>query len=456
MSFIDINTPALFHPILVYGNLFAYFYGFWLYNIIYTLISVKLFSQVTKLKFPWWLILLNLGYFLIMSMTIGRDVVYLVGLAILLYVFVSHRHQRFTVIFTELLITLIAFYLVMGITGRIANFLIGSLVPAGQLVVVKHLVTPFLNLVEFGLTYWLFTKTASSIRNYAEVVSQQAPILTWVYNLLIFSFVIFKFLGLFGNTPLNSIQYLLVILIYGLIMALIVRYSYRYFNYRILAETQQLELQRLKTYTSYIETMYDDLRRFRHDYKNILLSLGETIQSGNLAATQQIYNQVVIPTNKEIESKGVVLSHLANIQDLEIKSLIYGKVMQALDQGIQVEVEVVDPIKAAGNIKRTDLVRMIAILFDNAINAASKAAKPRINFSFFDHDGSQYIVIGNSTKEEQIPLQQVNGSFKGINMSRHSLGLRNLRIILAGYPFIQHNTSSNQYWFEQELIIHQA
>lgn len=99
---------------------------------------------------------------------------------------------------------------------------------------------------------------------------------------------------------------------------------------------------------------------------------------------------------------------------------------------------------------------MILILFDNAINAAIQSEKKQINFSFFTKDDAEYIVVGNSTKEERVDLQKLSGSFKGLSSSRHSLGLQNLRILLAKYPFIQHNNSANHYWVEQVLIIHGA
>ena len=48
----------------------------------------------------------------------------------------------------------------------------------------------------------------------------------------------------------------------------------------------------------------------------------------------------------------------------------------------------------------------------------------------------------------------LDGNFKGISSGKHSLGLRNLRIILASYPFIQHNSQSENHSVTQEIIIH--
>lgn len=128
--------------------------------------------------------------------------------------------------------------------------------------------------------------------------------------------------------------------------------------------------------------------------------------------------------------------------------------MTAINDHIDVSVEVVEPFKISPKVKITDAVRIIAILFDNAINATKKAPTKKINFSLFTKETAQYIVIRNSTTEEKIDLHLLAGNFKGISSGKHSLGLRNLRIILAGYPFIQHNGQSVNHSVTQEIIIH--
>lgn len=454
MPFFKLNISALLTPLSVYGDWPTYLWGFWLYLLILTFAKIKLFERATKIKFPFWLSCVIFLFGVISDQSIGSDILIIGGTTILLYFFVSQQAHRFTVICTEILITTIIFYLVIGVVGPIVNLVLNLFLTANKMIFIKHVLTIPIILLEFGITYWLMVKISPALRRYADIVSKHAPVFTWFFNLVMFSFTIFKYLGVYGNTPFSIPQYLFIIFLYGLVLTLVIHYTTRYFNYQSLAANQTVELENLQTYTSHIEAMYDDLRRFRHDYKNILLSLGSAIHQGDINAAQQVYDQVVIPTNDEVEARTMVLSHLTNILDLEIKSLVYGKVMEALDQGIRVEVEVVDPIKLTTKIKHLDAVRLIAILFDNAINAAKESSAKKINFSLFDHDDSQYIVIGNSTREERVSLQKVRGNFNGLTTQRHSLGLRNLRIILASYPFIQHDISSSDYWFEQKLVIH--
>lgn len=220
---------------------------------------------------------------------------------------------------------------------------------------------------------------------------------------------------------------------------------------------QQLELEHLSQYTSHVEAMYDELRRFRHDYKNILLSLSDAVENKNMNQVSDIFKRVIIPTNVNIETQTSVLGRLAEVNDLEIKSLIYSKTIEAIDKGIKVELEFERPIKLDDNIQMTDMLRIISILFDNAINATIKAKQPQINLSMFEENNVQVFQIGNSTKEKQIELSKLSGHFNNVlTNSRHGLGLRNLRSILARYPFIQNNRSSKDYWFEQQIVIYKV
>lgn len=311
-----------------------------------------------------------------------------------------------------------------------------------------------ITLIEFAIAYWIITKTQAAVAKFVQVVAEQAPVLTWVFNLFMFSFEIFKYAGMGGSALVPSLIYIALIFAYALVMKLTIRYTTKYFQYQALVISQETELKNLQTYTSHIEEMFDDLRRFRHDYKNILTSLGGAIEEGKIDEVRSIYDRTIMATSNDLEERTAVLSHLANINDLEIKSLVYSKVITAIDKDITVEVEVVDPITLSSKVDVLDAIRIISILFDNAINAADKATGGKINFTFFNQDHNQYIVIGNSTAEEQIAAAKVSGKFKGLTTQKHSLGLRTLRILLAKYPFIQHNYKSNNHWFEQEIIIH--
>ncbi|MBW3349387.1 GHKL domain-containing protein [Limosilactobacillus reuteri] len=257
--------------------------------------------------------------------------------------------------------------------------------------------------------------------------------------------------------PLSMEHYILIVFAFTILYILAIYVPTKLLQNKATIQNQQLELVNLSQYTSHIETMYDELRRFRHDYKNILLSLNDAVENRNIDQVSDIFKRVVIPTNVNVEARTSVLGKLAEVKNLEIKSLIYSKTMEAIDKGIKVEIEIEKPIKLDTNIQITDMLRIISILFDNAINATLNAKQPQINLSMFEEKNVQIFQIGNSTKEEHINLSKLSGRFNGVlTNSHHGLGLRNLRSILARYPFIQNNRSSKDYWFEQQIVIYKV
>ncbi|MBB1078733.1 GHKL domain-containing protein [Limosilactobacillus sp. STM2_1] len=211
----------------------------------------------------------------------------------------------------------------------------------------------------------------------------------------------------------------------------------------------------LQVYTSHIEEMYDNLRLFRHDYKNLLLSLDDAIKQRNIDQVESIFNRVILPTNTKIDTQNTVLSKLSQVQSLEIKSLLFDKVSLALEKGIKVNLEIEKPITPSSKIDTIDLIRIISILFDNAINAATKAKDGKINFAFFDDQNDQILIIGNTTTEEKVDLQRLTKqSSRILTPAVHGLGLRNLRQLLSRYPFIENRLDSHNHYFEQAIIIH--
>lgn len=452
MQFISTNVPTILNPAGTYSSTAMYIYAFWIRCFVGSFIHVKLFEQVSHIKVSIWVYLTYAVTWVLLLISVGAEIVKAIIFVILMYYFVTRRNTSVTNLVTYYIYANTIFYLAMGLLGSTVASIISIISPTNAYMIRNLLYLPML-LGEFALAYWVIKKTQHAVNNFVQIVATAAPVFTWCFVIFMFSFEIIKFAVISGASLIPFFVYILIIIAYFLIMMFVIKYVTRYFHYQSLLTNRETELANLQTYTSHIEEMFDDLRRFRHDYKNILVSLGGAIEEGNIDEVRSIYDRTVVPTSNHL-GKQAVLSHLINIKDCELKSLTYSKVMTAIGKNINIEVEVVDPIVLTSKLNILDAIRILSILFDNAINAASIAKNGKINFSFFNKDNDQYIVIGNSTKEAQVDAAKVNGTFKGLTPQKHSLGLRTLRILLAKYPFIQHNYKSNNYWFEQEIIIH--
>lgn len=213
-------------------------------------------------------------------------------------------------------------------------------------------------------------------------------------------------------------------------------------------------LENLANYTSELEVMYDDLRRFRHDYQNILISLTSALSDQNLTYAQQALRQLTQSSAPIIDQPTSILGDLQNITDLGVKSVVYQKLTAALQQGLAPRLEAPRPIDLTQTLTSFDAIRLIAILLDNAIAAAPAAAQPKVSLSLFENENAQFIVVGNSTKPAQVDLDHLAELEHSVRLgNNHHLGLRNLKIILGHYPNAVNDRQSNDHWFEQKIVL---
>lgn len=125
-----------------------------------------------------------------------------------------------------------------------------------------------------------------------------------------------------------------------------------------------------------------------------------------------------------------------------------------MDKELNLEIEIADPIQLTQTLQQVDAIRIITILFDNAIRAAAKSEKKLVDFSLYENQFAQFIVIGNSTAQAKVDLNQLTAIAHTVTLGRnHHLGLRNLQIILARYPGASNDRSSKDHYFEQRTII---
>lgn len=251
--------------------------------------------------------------------------------------------------------------------------------------------------------------------------------------------------------PTATIAYIFIaylVILFGLVWFL-----GRYYQLLVERDNYEWQLGNLQAYTSEIESLYDDLRRFRHDYKNVLFSLDGALADENIPVAKQVLKRVINPSEKEVSMPESVLGRLANVQDQEIKSILYSKLEVGLAAKLELILEVEKPFKFNPVITPVDRVRILSILLDNAITAAKRSDKKLVNVSLFEKGSHQYLVIGNSTADQQVNLIALENNLSKVNFgSNHGLGLKNLRMILARYPAVNHTSRTGNYWFEQVII----
>lgn len=229
------------------------------------------------------------------------------------------------------------------------------------------------------------------------------------------------------------------------------KYADEYFENQRRKENRR-HLDDLEKYSEQVESLYETLRGFRHDYTNVLISLSEAIQMRDIDQIKMIYDTVLKDSASDLKQQKFDLAKLTHVTNMPLKSLLSSKLAEAFDKGIHCHVEVEEGVFFT-DMRVLDLITITSILCDNAIEAAVLSETPKLSIAIFKMEGQSVIAVENSTKEASIdiaPLKQRGFSTKGTG---RGLGLANIEEILFRYDNVSLETESAQHRFVQLLSV---
>ena len=211
---------------------------------------------------------------------------------------------------------------------------------------------------------------------------------------------------------------------------------------------KKFEQEHLQTYTDEIVALYNEIRGFRHDYAGMLVSMQMAIDSKDLQEIDRIYNQVLVKANQKLRSDKYTYFDLNNIEDSALRSLIAQSIVYARNKDVEFTLEVKDIITRL-SIDLLDLVRIMSVLLNNAVEGAAESYLKQMEVAVIKMDLETVIVIQNSCKITMTPsedLFELGFSTKGRN---RGIGLNNVKDILDKYENIILETEMEDSKFRQ-------
>lgn len=223
---------------------------------------------------------------------------------------------------------------------------------------------------------------------------------------------------------------------------------------KLMYESRLKEFEQLKEYTDMVENISKDLRKFRHDYINILATINGYIEEEDIGELEKYFNKEILPQSNKINSENRQLFYLQNIKIVGLKGLISSKIINCQALGLEVYIEIDEDIDRI-NIDIIDLCRVIGILFDNAIEEAMQCDNKKIEFVMMKNDDNIIFIIANCLCNKNINLDEINNEWFSTKGNGRGLGLNIIRdIIEEKYSNILLNTEIIDNTFNQELIIY--
>ncbi len=266
------------------------------------------------------------------------------------------------------------------------------------------------------------------------------------YPVLVFGMMgLFTYGGMSRNSSL-SIAYLV------LIAALIVfHYKGREEWQRKEAAAQSLIVQQQEAYIRTLEGMQEEMRRFRHDYKNMMSGMYLTAKEGELTEAMDYIREMTDDFDSQIGGQIRQMSQLSNVCMTEIKGLLLAKIAQMQKEGTACELEVMRPFGGTG-CRTTDLCRCLGILIDNAMDEVRGREDARVYIMVSCQEGYTTFRVKNRLYHD-IDFHRIWQQGYSTRGADRGTGLASYRKILEGYENVLPATAVQDGFFVQEFKV---
>lgn len=220
------------------------------------------------------------------------------------------------------------------------------------------------------------------------------------------------------------------------------------------------EYKQLKEYADYLDKNEDDLRKFKHDYQNMLNSLIISAEEGK---TSEVVNKLKEYTNSHIDEKALrKYKGLNHVHIDYLKSIAIAKLAKLYNSNLDYSFGCDNDLdQIPHSVDYLDLTRLIGIAFDNAyeesIALQKETGKPhaaRIEAMYYQENGDFEFEIKNKIRKREIDQNKISQKNYTTKQYHMGYGLANVKEIAQKYKttmMINYGVEDN--WFVFNLVI---
>ncbi|CCI58581.1 accessory gene regulator C [Staphylococcus equorum subsp. equorum Mu2] len=254
----------------------------------------------------------------------------------------------------------------------------------------------------------------------------------------------------FGDAKFLIVMYAVLIITTAVLIITISFSIIRQIQYK----RNMREIENYYKYTLQIEKINHEMRKFRHDYVNILSTMSDFIRENDMEGLDQYFHEEILPMQDSMQMNAIKINGIENLKVREIKGLLTTKILQAQEKNIRISIEVPETIEKI-EMPIINLSRVIGILLDNAIEASEKIVDdPLIRIAFIKNEDDSVMFIVMNKCDTDMPrvhtLFQENFSTKGKN---RGLGLSTLKELTDTTSNVLLDTTIDNNYFIQKVEI---
>lgn len=275
-------------------------------------------------------------------------------------------------------------------------------------------------------------------------------------KLIIFSNLILGLLTLFVQTfiaiyyidklpiLITSLSFISLIAYFGLSIYSLTRV------FKLTLTTRKLESA--EEYNNTLHILHDNVRGFKHDFDNIVTTIGGYIRTEDMKGLKKYYLQL------EDDCQRVNNLYLLNpeiINNDGIYNLLTKKYNEAEEKDIKVNITFLLDLSTL-HMKIYEFARILGILLDNAIEASSECEERIINLTFRNDskNSRELILIENTYNDKNLDTEKIFEKGVSGKDNHTGLGLWEVRKLIKKNNNINLYTSKNDNFFCQQLEIY--
>ncbi len=216
-------------------------------------------------------------------------------------------------------------------------------------------------------------------------------------------------------------------------------------------ETTSTNLEESQLYNKTLEILQDNTRAFRHDFANILQGMVGYMDNNDMEGLKKYYSQLV----EDIQhSNNLTTLSPKVVNNPAIYNVLANKYHKADSLGIKINLEAFLDMNEL-HMKIYEFTRVLGILMDNAIEAASECEEKIINVTFRKdaRKHMQLLIIENTYQNKEIDTDKIYEKGYSTKEGNTGLGLWEIRQILKKNNNLNLYTTKNDKFFIQQFEI---
>ncbi|MGK0553528.1 GHKL domain-containing protein [Macrococcus capreoli] len=301
---------------------------------------------------------------------------------------------------------------------------------------------------------WLVRKLYDYIKDFQILYTDKKFINLLVSYLAISIFLIYITRPDHALNKSDYITFVSIYIAYFVISFIMIILLARAFYQKLLLNIKNKENRDYFEYTKELEQTNTAMRKFKHDYVNILTTMSGYIYEDDMEGLRNYFDQYIVPLKENIDYQQYQLFGMDKVNIVPLKGLLTTKIIATQEGKIALKIDIADEINEDDiQMDIIDYCRMMGIVWDNAIEASEEVENSEIQAALMKTKESLIFVISNTCNQSMPSIAELYQENYSSKSGERGLGLSNLNEISKKYSNVFLDTSIQAHTFIQKIEI---